>query len=66
MSITKIRIFVSSPGDVQEERDIARGVVQQLGRTFAGRLQLQATSRIAVLFGTRFIGPWIDSTFGGS
>ena len=38
----KIRIFISSPGDVQEERDIARGVVQQLGRTFAGRLQLQA------------------------
>jgi formylglycine-generating enzyme required for sulfatase activity len=35
-----IRIFISSPGDVAEEREIARGVVQQLSRTFAGRLQL--------------------------
>ena len=42
MALRKIRIFISSPGDVQEERDIARGVVQQLCRTFAGRLQLQA------------------------
>lgn len=41
MTLKKIRIFISSPGDVQEERDIARGVIQQLGRTFAGRLQLQ-------------------------
>jgi formylglycine-generating enzyme required for sulfatase activity len=35
-----IRIFISSPGDVADEREIARGVVQQLCRTFAGRLQL--------------------------
>jgi formylglycine-generating enzyme required for sulfatase activity len=41
MTLRIIRIFISSPGDVQEERDIARGVIQQLGRTFAGRLQLQ-------------------------
>lgn len=41
MTLKTIRIFISSPGDVQEERDIARGVIQQLGRTFAGRLQLQ-------------------------
>jgi uridine kinase len=41
MTLKKIRIFISSPGDVQEERQIARGDIQQLGRTFAGRLQLQ-------------------------
>ncbi len=42
MSNPVVRIFISSPGDVHEEREIARGVVQQLGRTFAGRVQLQA------------------------
>ncbi|MGE3840290.1 MAG: SUMF1/EgtB/PvdO family nonheme iron enzyme [Vicinamibacterales bacterium] len=37
-----IRIFVSSPGDVQEERDCARNVVHQLRRRYAGRLDLRA------------------------
>ncbi|HMO15164.1 MAG TPA: PQQ-binding-like beta-propeller repeat protein [Pirellulaceae bacterium] len=37
-----IRIFISSPGDVQEERERARGVVHQLRRRYAGRLELQA------------------------
>ncbi len=37
-----IRIFISSPGDVQEERDRARSVVHQLRRRYAGRLDLQA------------------------
>ena len=37
-----IRIFVSSPGDVQEERERARSVVHQLRRRYAGRLDLRA------------------------
>lgn len=37
-----IRIFISSPGDVQEERERARSVVHQLRRRYAGRLDLQA------------------------
>lgn len=39
---TLVRIFISSPGDVQDERDRARFVVQQLRRTFAGRFELEA------------------------
>jgi hypothetical protein len=37
-----IRIFISSPGDVQEERERARSVVHQLRRRYSGRLELQA------------------------
>ena len=37
-----IRIFISSPGDVQEERERARSVVHQLRRRYAGRLELKA------------------------
>jgi formylglycine-generating enzyme required for sulfatase activity len=37
-----IRIFISSPGDVQEERNRAKAVVEQLRRSFAGRLELEA------------------------
>ncbi|MGO9468306.1 MAG: SUMF1/EgtB/PvdO family nonheme iron enzyme [Isosphaeraceae bacterium] len=36
------RIFISSPGDVQEERERARSVVHQLRRRYAGRLDLRA------------------------
>lgn len=36
-----VRIFISSPGDVHEERDRARSVVHQLRRRYAGRLDLQ-------------------------
>src|SRR2546426_10584153 len=35
-----VRIFISSPGDVQEERDKARTVVAQLQRRYASRLKL--------------------------
>ncbi len=37
-----IRIFISSPGDVQDERERARSVVHQLRRRYAGRLDLRA------------------------
>ncbi len=36
-----IRIFISSPGDVQEERDRARRVVEGFRRRYAGRITLQ-------------------------
>ncbi|MFM7843091.1 MAG: AAA family ATPase, partial [Planctomycetota bacterium] len=42
MSDKNIRIFISSPNDVQEERNKAKAVVEQLQRTFAGRLQITA------------------------
>ncbi len=35
-----IRIFISSPGDVAEERDKARQVVRELQRLYLGRLEL--------------------------
>ena len=35
-----VRIFISSPGDVQDERQKARQVVEQLQRRYAGRLKL--------------------------
>ena len=38
----RIRIFISSPGDVHEERERARGVVHQLRRRYADRFDLQA------------------------
>lgn len=37
-----IRIFISSPGDVAEERDRARQVVEQLRRRYAGQFDLKA------------------------
>jgi formylglycine-generating enzyme required for sulfatase activity len=37
-----IRVFISSPGDVAEERERARSVVHQLRRRYAGRLDLHA------------------------
>jgi WD40 repeat protein len=36
-----IRIFISSPGDVVEERDRARQVVEQLRRRYAGQFDLR-------------------------
>ena len=42
MSLKTIRIFISSPGDVQEERNKAKAVVDQLRKIFSGRLELQA------------------------
>ncbi len=37
-----IRIFISSPGDVADERERAKSVVEELRRRYAGRLQLCA------------------------
>jgi hypothetical protein len=37
-----VRIFISSPGDVVEERERAKSVVEQLRRRYAGRLELRA------------------------
>ena len=37
-----IRIFISSPGDVAEERERARQVVEQLRRRYAGQFDLKA------------------------
>ncbi|MEZ5940613.1 MAG: AAA family ATPase [Planctomycetaceae bacterium] len=42
MTERRVRIFISSPGDVHDERERARGVVHQLRKTYAGRLKLQA------------------------
>lgn len=36
-----VRIFISSPGDVGDERELARQVVQSLQRRYAGRLLLK-------------------------
>jgi WD40 repeat protein len=38
--VKPLRIFISSPGDVIEERDRARSVVEELRRRYAGRLDL--------------------------
>ncbi|MFH0953772.1 MAG: AAA family ATPase [Verrucomicrobiota bacterium] len=38
----RIRIFISSPGDVAEERDRARQVVEELRHRYAGRLDIKA------------------------
>src|SRR5690348_12496856 len=37
-----VRIFISSPGDVAEERDRARQVVEQLRRRYAGQFDLKS------------------------
>jgi hypothetical protein len=36
-SVPRIRVFISSPGDVQKERDVARAVVQRLAKDPAFR-----------------------------
>ena len=36
-----VRIFISSPGDVVEERQKAQQVIVDLGRRYAGRLALK-------------------------
>ncbi|MFA7173701.1 MAG: hypothetical protein WC340_09840 [Kiritimatiellia bacterium] len=36
-----IRIFISSPGDVAEERDRVKRVVEGLRKRYAGRLALE-------------------------
>ena len=36
----KIKIFISSPGDVAEEREKAREVIRRLQRRYLGRLEL--------------------------
>ena len=41
MTVPTIRIFISSPGDVAEERDKARRVVADLQRQFGSRVQLE-------------------------
>lgn len=41
-AVKNIRIFISSPGDVAEERDRAKSVVEELRRRYAGRLDLRA------------------------
>ena len=37
-----VRIFISSPGDVAEERDRARQVVEQLRRRYVGKIELKS------------------------
>ena len=41
MEKKKIRIFISSPGDVQQERNIARNVVQELNSLYAKYAKLE-------------------------
>jgi hypothetical protein len=36
--VRRVRIFISSPGDVEDERDLATYVVQEMQKEFAGRL----------------------------
>lgn len=38
----KLRIFISSPGDVQQERTVAKKVITQLNRTFSKHIELEA------------------------
>ncbi len=40
MSLPKITVFVSSPGDVQQERFIAQGVLERLAKRFARLAQI--------------------------
>jgi len=40
MSIPTVRIFISSPADVAEEREKAREVIRTLSKVFAGKLHL--------------------------
>src|SRR5262245_34876558 len=37
-----IRIFISSPGDVKEERELARGLIEQLRRRYVRQFDLHA------------------------
>ena len=37
----KIRIFISSPGDVRQERSIAQHVLAELGRLYAPYAELE-------------------------
>ena len=46
-----IRIFISSPGDVAEEREKAREVVRRLQRRYLGRLKL-----VSILWEDLFLG----------
>lgn len=41
-AMRKIRVFVSSPSDVREERQSARAVIQQLKARFQGRVEIDA------------------------
>lgn len=40
-SVRTIRIFISSPGDVEEERERARRVIELLQRQYLGKLELK-------------------------
>ncbi|MFZ4775271.1 MAG: AAA family ATPase [Terrimicrobiaceae bacterium] len=40
-ALKTVRIFVSSPGDVQSERDISERVIHSLSGEFAGRLRVE-------------------------
>ena len=39
--IKQIRIFISSPGDVAEERALTRNVIERLQGEFSGRVNLE-------------------------
>jgi hypothetical protein len=41
MSLPKITVFVSPPGDVQQERFIAERVLERLGKQFARLAQVE-------------------------
>jgi hypothetical protein len=41
MSLPKITVFVSSPGDVQQERFVAERVLERLGKRFARLAQIE-------------------------
>lgn len=40
-AVRTVRIFISSPGDVSEERERARQVIESLRRRYAGKLELK-------------------------
>ena len=42
MSLPKLRVFISSPGDVDTERKITARVIERLAGEFRGRLDLDA------------------------
>src|SRR3954447_8208877 len=42
MALRKLRVFLSSPGDVGLERDLASGVLERLQGEFAARVELEA------------------------
>jgi uncharacterized protein YlxP (DUF503 family) len=56
LPLPTLKIFISSPGDVMEERKVAKDVLNRLQREFAVRVRLEPVQFLSTMYPNSRIG----------